>query len=147
MLLIYSSIRSLIICKLKDSTMFGNHFRILNARMVQSVESVCVLSCNTICLLLIVFSIIKNYLILLYSMYIIPLLLIHIQKFNFLDNRQFLYCVFTLKPSTYYAKHLLLLYFHIACVITHCKAYHLGFALPFFLPYMMEDRQSKCRSA
>ena len=40
MLLIYSSIRSLVICKYRDSNMFGNHFRILNARMVQSVESV-----------------------------------------------------------------------------------------------------------
>ena len=41
LLLIYDSIRSLdSICKYRDSNMFGNHFRILNARMVQSVESV-----------------------------------------------------------------------------------------------------------
>ena len=39
-LYICSSIRSLVICKFRDSNMFGNHFRILNARMVQSVESV-----------------------------------------------------------------------------------------------------------
>ena len=40
MLLIYSLIRSIVICKYRDSNIFGNHFRILNARMVQSVESV-----------------------------------------------------------------------------------------------------------
>ena len=40
MLLIYCSIWSLVMCKYRDSNMFGNHFRILNARMVQSVESV-----------------------------------------------------------------------------------------------------------
>ena len=39
-LYICSSLRSLVICKYRDSNMFGNHFRILNARMVQSVESV-----------------------------------------------------------------------------------------------------------
>ena len=32
--------RSLVICKYRDSNMFGNHFHILNSRMVQSVESV-----------------------------------------------------------------------------------------------------------
>ena len=37
LLLIYSSIRSLVSCKYRDSNMFGNHFRILNARMVQSI--------------------------------------------------------------------------------------------------------------
>ena len=31
----YSSIRSLVICKYRDSNMFGNHFGMLNARMVQ----------------------------------------------------------------------------------------------------------------
>ena len=40
MLLIYTLIRLLVICKYRDSNMLGNHFRILNARMVQSVESV-----------------------------------------------------------------------------------------------------------
>jgi len=40
LLLIHSSTTLLIICKYRDSNMFGNHFRILNARMVQSVESV-----------------------------------------------------------------------------------------------------------
>ena len=37
---ICSSIRSLVINKYRESNMFGNHFRIINARMVQSVESV-----------------------------------------------------------------------------------------------------------
>ena len=40
MLFICSSLRSLVICKYRNSNMFGNHFRILNAGMVQSVESV-----------------------------------------------------------------------------------------------------------
>jgi len=40
LLLTYSSIRSLIICKYRDSNMSGNHFRFLNARIVQRVESV-----------------------------------------------------------------------------------------------------------
>ena len=35
-LYVYSSIRSIVVCKYRDSNMFGNH--ILNARMVQSVE-------------------------------------------------------------------------------------------------------------
>ena len=37
---IYNSIRQLVICKYRDSNMLGNHFRILNERMVQSVKSV-----------------------------------------------------------------------------------------------------------
>ena len=37
-LYVYSSIRSLVKCKYRDSNMFGDHFRILTARMVQSVE-------------------------------------------------------------------------------------------------------------
>ena len=40
LLLIYGSRRSLVISKYRDSNMFRNHFRILNARMVQSVESI-----------------------------------------------------------------------------------------------------------
>ena len=39
MLLRYSSIRSLVICKYRDSNIVRNHFHILNAR-IQSVESV-----------------------------------------------------------------------------------------------------------
>ena len=42
LLLIYSSMRSLVICKYRDSNKFGNHWKIciLSARMVQSVELV-----------------------------------------------------------------------------------------------------------
>ena len=39
LLLKYSTIMLLNICKQKDSYEFGNHFRILSARMVQSAES------------------------------------------------------------------------------------------------------------
>ena len=40
MLLNYSSIRLLYICKQRDSNEFQNHFRIFSARMVRSAESV-----------------------------------------------------------------------------------------------------------